>query len=81
MNKAEEIDEASLERVFATASDIDFLILGTGLRGWSAPEALRWRLRDLRVALDIMTTAAAVRTYNILQGERRRVAAALIAVE
>ena len=81
VNKAEEIDEASLERVFATASDIDFLILGTGLRGWSAPEALRWRLRDLRVALDIMTTAATVRTYNILQGERRRVAAALIAVE
>ena len=77
----EEISETSLERVFAEASTIDLLILGTGPSAWTPPETLRWRLRDLRVALDIMPTSAAVRTYNILFGERRRVAAALIAVE
>jgi uncharacterized protein len=78
---AEEINEASLERVFSSASDIDLLVLGTGQGAWMAPEALRWRLHDLRVAVEVMPTSAAVRTYNILQGERRRVAAALIAVE
>jgi uncharacterized protein len=67
--------------VFANASDIDLLILGTGRCGWILPDALRWRLRDARVAVDIMPTSAAVRTYNILQGEGRRVAAGLIAVD
>jgi uncharacterized protein len=81
VNAPEEIDEASLERVFANANDIDLLVIGTGRSTWMAPEPLRWRLRDLRVAIEIMPTSAAVRTYNILQGERRRVAAALIAVE
>jgi uncharacterized protein len=75
------IDEASLQQVIAAANEIDLLIIGTGRAGWVAPDALRWRLRDLRIGLDVMPTAAAVRTYNILQAERRRVAAALIAVD
>jgi uncharacterized protein len=75
------IDEASLQQVVAAAGDIDLLIIGTGRAAWVAPEALRWRLRELHIGLDVMPTAAAVRTYNILQGERRRVAAALIAVD
>ena len=33
------------------------------------------------VALEAMTTGAAVRTYNILLAEKRDVAAALLAVE
>jgi uncharacterized protein len=77
----DEIDEASLQQVVASASAIDMLIIGTGRAAWVAPEALRWRLRELHIGLDVMPTAAAVRTYNILQGERRRVAAALIAVD
>jgi uncharacterized protein len=77
----EEIDEASLQLVVAAVGDIDFLIIGSGRTTWLAPEALRWRLRELHIGLDVMPTAAAVRTYNILQGERRRVAAALIAVD
>ena len=44
------------------------------------PETMRRRLRELRVGLDIMLTSTAVRTYNILLAERRRIAAALIAV-
>jgi len=77
----EEIDEASLQAVVAAAHDIDLLIIGTGRTAWAAPEPLRWRLREHRIAMDVMPTPAAVRTYNILQGERRRVAAALIAVD
>ena len=42
--------------------------------------ALREALRGVRVVLDAMQTGPAIRTYNIMMGERRRVAAALIAV-
>jgi len=42
---------------------------------------LRWQLRDARIVTEVMATGSAVRTYNILVGERRRVAAGLIAVE
>ncbi len=42
--------------------------------------ALREALRAVRVVLDAMQTGPAIRTYNIMIGERRRVAAALIAV-
>ena len=41
---------------------------------------LFWGLRAVRVVLDPMQTGPAIRTYNIMLGERRRVAAALIAV-
>ena len=74
------IDEASLAPLFAASDAVDLLIVGAGNGGWTPPEELRWRLRDQGIGLEVMTTAAAVRTYNILQGERRRVAAALIAV-
>ena len=76
----DQIDEAALAPVFAAAGAIDFLILGTGRELWSPPEELRLHLRGVGIGLEVMPTPAAVRTYNILQGERRRVAAALIAV-
>ena len=75
-----EIDAASLERVFA-AKDVELFLLGSGKTPWLMPEALRWRFRDAHIGLEVMPTGAAVRTYNILFGERRRVGAALIAVE
>ena len=80
VEKAEQIDRASLERVFAAASSIDTLIIGTGLEIWRPPPALREALRAVKVMLDAMQTGPAIRTYNIMMGERRRVAAALIAV-
>ena len=53
---------------------------GTGTDVWLPPKALREALRAVRVVLDPMQTGPAIRTYNIMMGERRRVAAALIAV-
>ena len=76
----EEIDRASLERVFAAANGIDTLIVGTGTGVWLPPTDLREALRRVSVVLDAMQTGPAIRTYNIMIGERRRVAAALIAV-
>jgi uncharacterized protein len=78
--KPEEIDQASLARVFAAAKGIDTLIIGTGTDVWLPPQALREALRKVGVVLDAMQTGPAIRTYNIMIGERRRVAAGLIAV-
>jgi uncharacterized protein len=80
ITRPEEIDGASLQRVFAAADGIDTLIIGTGNDVWLAPSALREALRKVKVVLDTMQTGPAIRTYNIMIGERRRVAAALIAV-
>ena len=76
----EQIDRASLQRVFGAADSIDTLIVGTGTAVWLPPSELREALRAVKVVLDAMQTGPAVRTYNIMIGERRRVAAALIAV-
>ena len=80
INKPEQIDRHSLSRVFDAANSIDTLIIGTGSGVWLPPQELRSALRAVRVVLDTMQTGPAIRTYNIMLGERRRVAAALIAV-
>jgi len=80
VTKATEIDEYSLSRVFAAANAIDTLLVGTGTEVWVAPQWLREAFRKVYISLDTMQTGPAVRTYNIMIGERRRVAAALISV-
>lgn len=80
VTRPEDIDRASLARVFDAANAIDTLIIGTGSVMWLPPSALRDVLRTVRVVLDAMQTGPAITTYNIMIGERRRVAAALIAV-
>ncbi|MGJ4893619.1 MULTISPECIES: Mth938-like domain-containing protein [unclassified Bradyrhizobium] len=76
----DQIDRYSLQRVFDAANRIDTLIIGTGNEVWIAPAPLRAALRGVNVVLDAMQTGPAIRTYNVMIGERRRVAAALIAV-
>jgi uncharacterized protein len=80
VTRPEDIDRASLVRIFDAANAIDTLIIGTGSGVWLPPPALRDALRAVRVVLDAMQTGPAITTYNIMIGERRRVAAALIAV-
>jgi uncharacterized protein len=76
-----EINADTLARVFSRADALDFVLLGTGPELWPLPERLRIRFRALQLSVDAMPTGAAVRTYNVLLAERRRVAAGLIAVE
>ena len=76
----QQIDRYSLARVFEKANSIDTLLIGTGNDVWLPPNDLREALRRLHVGIDAMQTGAAIRTYNIMLGERRRVAAALLAV-
>lgn len=76
-----ELTEEALAPVFARSADLDFFILGTGTAPWVLPDDWRARFRDAHISLDTMNTGAAVRTYNIMLAESRRVAAGLIAVD
>ncbi|GAB1716245.1 MAG: protein of unknown function DUF498 [Nitrobacter sp.] len=80
ITRPDDIDRHALARVFAGSAAIDTLLIGTGTEIWLAPDELRGALRRVNVGVDTMLTGAAIRTYNIMLGERRRVAAALIAV-
>jgi uncharacterized protein len=60
---------------------LDFFILGTGAAPWTMPEPMRLRFREAHISVDAMTTGPALRTYNVMQLEGRRVGAGLIAVE
>jgi uncharacterized protein len=65
--------------VFARVETLDFFILGTGDGPWVMPDALRRKFREAHVSVDTMTTGPAVRTYNVMLMEGRRVGAGLIA--
>ncbi len=80
VNDPKDIDRYSLSRIFENANAIDTLLIGTGSDVWIAPAPLRNALRAVHIVLDTMQTGPAIRTYNVMMGERRRVAAALIAV-
>lgn len=67
---------ADLEPALALAPTI--LLLGTGTERLLPDVALMAALASRAVGLEIMTTAAACRTFNVLLQEERRVAAALL---
>lgn len=75
-----ELTAELLEPAFARAGAIDFFVLGAGRDPFVLPPPLRERFRELSLSVDAMSTAAAVRTWNILLAEGRRVGAGLIAV-
>jgi uncharacterized protein len=69
-----------LEPVFARADKLDMFLIGGGRDPFALPRVLRERFHALSLSVDPMTTGAAVRTWNILLVEGRRVGAGLIAV-
>jgi uncharacterized protein len=75
------ITDDILAPVLARAAQLDFFLIGTGEQPWALPEVLRARFRAAGVSLDAMMTGPAVRTYNVMLMENRRVGAGLIAVE
>lgn len=58
--------------------DCEILLLGTGRRLRFPPPSLTRAVHEARIGLEVMDTHAACRTYNILMGEGRKVAAALL---
>lgn len=79
-----ESDELTIEhfsKVIDQAGNIGVLLVGSGTTTRLLPKPLRLALREAGIALDVMNTGAAVRTYNIMLSEERPVAAAFLAVE
>jgi uncharacterized protein len=77
---AGEIDAAAVSLALAADGAIDHFLVGTGKDMMPLARPLRDAFRDKRIVLEAMSTGAAVRTYNVLLGEQRRIGALLIAV-
>ncbi|HUI12697.1 MAG TPA: MTH938/NDUFAF3 family protein [Xanthobacteraceae bacterium] len=75
------LNDDALDLVLARADALDFFVLGTGETPWAMPEPLRLRFREAHISVDAMTTGPAVRTYNVMVLEGRRVGAGLIAIQ
>jgi len=81
LSSARDIDEATLDLVLGDPSGRpDLLLIGTGRDLLPLGSPLRAKLRAAGIGCETMATGAAVRTYNLLIDENRRVAALLIAV-
>lgn len=75
---AEELTEADFEVL--TEMQPDLVLLGTGEKQVFPPVSLYAPLLQKNIAVEIMNTGAACRTYNILASEGRQVIAALMMV-
>lgn len=64
----------------AAAGEVDVLLLGTGAEIAHPPATLRRAVEEAGLGLEVMASAAACRTYNVLLAEGRRVGAAMVPV-
>lgn len=79
-NSAKGIDVSSLTAVIAEMAVIDILLIGCGEKALPPDAPVITALRNIGLNVEVMDTAAAARTYNLMLAEGRRVGAALIAV-
>ena len=70
-------DTATLIRA---RGDVDVVLVGTGAEIAVVPAGFRAALEEVGLGVETMASAAACRTYNVLLGEGRRVAAAVLPV-
>ncbi len=72
----EQIDESAMQQILATSPSV--VLLGTGLRQrFPVPAVMAfWLTRG--IGIEVMDNAAAARTFNVLAGESRQVAAAFL---
>lgn len=75
----EKLTEVDLEPLLA--GEPEMIILGTGLTASFPPRELMFALARRGIGLEVMDTAAACRTFNILIGEGRSPLALLKIVE
>lgn len=75
-----EIDASTIDLALRESGGLDIFVIGTGKDLLPLAAALRAKLRDAGVGCETMATGAAVRTYNMLVDEGRRVGALLIVV-
>ena len=77
---ADALTKDDFAAIFNEAEFIDVVLFGTGGVHALPSAQLRAAFQDAGIGLEAMTTGSAARTYNILLGERRKVAAALLVV-
>ncbi len=70
-----QLREADFEELLGRNPEL--IVLGTGPTGLFAPRELVFALARRGVGLEFMDTGAAARTFNVLAGEGRSVAAVL----
>lgn len=70
----------TLSVVLEEEGEIDLLLIGCARHQTILPQKIPAALKEVGIALEVMDTGAAARTYNVLMAEGRRVAAALIIV-
>jgi uncharacterized protein len=73
-----ELALADLEPLLALSPAPEFLLLGTGPRLVHPPRPLREALEARGIGLEVMDSRAAARTWGLLRGEERWIAAALM---
>jgi uncharacterized protein len=78
--RVEEITLESLAFVLEQDPPYEVLLIGTGEKMHFLSPVLRRAIREKGPVPEFMDTGAAARTFNLLQTENRRVAAALLAV-
>ena len=78
-----DLHEHSLAPLFTeiveAPGSIEFLVVGTGAQMALISKSLRAALREAGVRFEAMATGPALRIYNVMRSEDRRVAAVLIA--
>ena len=80
VERFEKLSLNTLQPIIDAKPAVEVLIVGCGPSLKLLPTTLRDVLRAKRIGIEAMDTRAACRTYNVLAGEGRRVAAALIAL-
>ena len=69
---------ADFDALTALAGRADVLIIGTGAEIAPLPAADRARIEETGLGVEVMATAPALRSYNVLLAEDRRVALAAL---
>ncbi|MDC0190580.1 Mth938-like domain-containing protein [Rhodospirillales bacterium] len=69
------------KKVLEVGPIVELLLLGCGKTTWFLPLPLRDELKEMGLVLEPMDTGAACRTFNVLLGEDRKIAAALMLVD
>lgn len=69
---------ADVAALLSMKGSVDVMLIGTGREISFIPKVFQAELEAAGIGLDVMPTAAACRTYNILLGEGRRIAAAML---
>lgn len=69
-----------LPPLLALLGQVDVILFGTGNEIAHLPADLRVALEQAGIGAEVMASATAARTYNVLLSEGRRVAAALLPV-